>query len=158
MDEHEVDLNIEQMMEELRFKMYEIDTIKDSIVAQQRAIIETLKGRLGEKSNEEDKFLQDKTTFAKDKHDLEVAQANFQIEKEYYQHLIDQANEKAASEKQRASALASALYKLKLEMAQSIQSLDTCLDKDVEDAISSLHRVRAELEPYGGCAECAYGV
>jgi hypothetical protein len=154
MEEHELDLNIEQMMEEMRYKMYEIDTIKDAIVAQQRAVIETLKGRLDHffkiqvSEEDQERFLLEKNKLESERSDLEFEQANFEVEKEYYRHLLDEANAKAASEKERSSQLASALYKLKLEMTESIKSLDKCLDKDIEEAISCLQRVRTESSPY----------
>jgi hypothetical protein len=33
-------------------------------------------------------------------------------------------------------------------MTESIKSLDKCLDKDIDEAISCLQRVRAESSPY----------
>ena len=170
MEEHDMDIDAEQLMDEMRYKMYEIDTIKDAIVAHQRATIEALKGRLDySRKNESDhqratiealkgrldyesdqeRFLAEKEKLEKDKNVLEIAQANFEIEKEYYQHLIDKANKDASAEKDRSETLASALYKLKLDMSKSINMVDEWLDQDLEVAIVHLQRARAESTPYG---------
>jgi len=162
MEEHQVDIDIEQFMDELRYKIYkidaikeEIDDIKDAVVAHQRATIETQKGRLDHlnklfvSEEDQDRFLLEKNKLELQRQELEVAQAKFEVEKEYYQHMIDQANAKAASENERSKNLASALYKLKIDMSNSINSLEICLEKDLEDAIECLHHARAESFPYG---------
>ena len=152
MEQHDMDIDVEQLMDEMRYKMYEIDTIKDAIVAHQRLTIETLKGRLDhsrKNESEHDRILLEKEKLDNDKNVLEIAQANFEIEKEYYQHLIDKANKDASAEKQRSETLASALYKLKLDMSKSINMVDEWLDQDLEVAIVHLQRARAESTPYG---------
>ena len=156
MEQHDMDIDVEQLMDEMRYKMYEIDTIKDAIVAHQRLTIETLKGRLDHsRKNESDhqratiEALKGRLKLEDDKNVLEIAQANFEIEKEYYQHLIDKANKDASAEKQRSETLASALYKLKLDMSKSINMVDEWLDQDLEVAIVHLQRARAESTPYG---------